>query len=213
MIRRLQTLAALGALLLLIGHGAHAAELRAIVMGVDAYQHERNLHGSINDANSVANALKPYTKSLAVLLDAQVTRDAVLKAWAGTLAASKAGDTIMVTFSGHGGRERVRVSREAPLGFREFWVMVDFDRRSKEGTTRRILSNEISQWTDAADKAHVKLIILADHCYAGTIYRSAGVDTLGIRSIPLLVDPDVPPNEKLPNISELQAAPPPPGVA
>ncbi len=198
--------------LLLFAPGARAADLRAIVMGVDAYQNERNLHGSVNDANSVATALRPYAKSLTLLLDAQVTRDAVLKAWSDALAASRPGDTIIATFSGHGGRERVRVSKEAPLGFREFWVMVDFDRRSKDGIGQRILSSEISQWTQAAEAAHVKLIILADHCYAGTIYRSVGVDALGIRSIPLLVDPDVPPNEKPPNISELQAAPPPPGV-
>lgn len=198
--------------LLLIAHAARAADLRAIVMGVDAYQHERNLHGSVNDANSVATALRPYAKSLTLLLDAQVTRDAVLKSWSDTLAASKPGDTIMVAFSGHGGRERVRVSQKAPLGYREFWVMVDFDRRSKDGIGHRILSTEINQWTQATEATHVKLIILADHCYAGTIYRSVGVDTLGIRSIPLLVDADVPPDEKPPTISELQAAPPPPGV-
>ena len=154
MMRPLRAIARFCALLLLTAETSHAAELRAIVMGVDAYQHERNLHGSINDANSVAAALNPYAKSLALLLDAQVTRDAVLNAWADTLTASKAGDTITVTFSGHGGRERVRVSRQAPLGFRQFWVMVDFDRRSSEGTDRRILSTEISQWTQAAGAKH-----------------------------------------------------------
>jgi hypothetical protein len=198
--------------LLLAGASASAADLRVIVMGVDAYQHERNLHGAVNDANSVAAALRPFANSLALLLDAQVTRDAVLRAWSDTLAASRPGDTIMVTFSGHGGRERVRVSREAPLGFRQFWVMADFDRGSQQGIGRRILSSEVAGWAKAAEAARVKLIILADHCYAGTIYRSVGVDTLGIRSIPLLVNPDVPLDEKPPNISELQAAPPPPGV-
>ena len=212
MIVRLRAAVAWVCALLLAAHPVRAADLRAVVMGVDAYQHERNLHGSVNDANSVAKALRPYAKSLTLLLDSQVTRDAVLKAWSDALAASKAGDTIMLTFSGHGGRERVRVSTDAPLGYREFWVMADFDRHSKDGIGHRILSSEISQWTGTAEAAHVKLIILADHCYAGTIYRSAGVDTLGIRSIPLLVDPDVPPDEKVPVISELQAAPPPSGV-
>ena len=200
-------------LVLLVGNvaGAHA-DLRAIVMGVDAYQTERHLHGSVNDARGVAAAVRPMAAGLTLLLDAQVTRDAVLRAWSQTLAASRPGDTILVTFSGHGGRERVRVSKQAPLGFREFWVMADFDRHSPEGVGRRILSSEVANWTDQAEAAHVKLLLLADHCYAGTIYRSIGVDSLGIRSIPLLVDGDIPADDQPPNISELKAAPPPPGV-
>ncbi len=198
--------------LLLVGGQASAGQLRAIVMGVDAYQHERPLHGSVNDARSVAAAVQPMAAGLTLLLDAQVTRDAVVRAWQQTLAASRPGDTVLITFSGHGGRERVRVSKAAPLGFREFWVMADFDRRSDGGIARRILSSEVSDWTKQAETAQVKLLLLADHCYAGTIYRSVGVDSLGVRSIPLLVDPDVPADEKLPNISELKAAPPPPGV-
>lgn len=65
--------------LLLIAASASAADLHAIVMGVDAYQHERNLHGAVNDANSVAVGLRPFAKNLTLLLDAQVTRDAVLE--------------------------------------------------------------------------------------------------------------------------------------
>ncbi len=200
------------ALLLTLAPIAAHADVRSIVIGVDKYQHEIQLSGAVNDAKLVASAIKPLSQNLIELTDTQVTRPAVLKALDGDLAASKPGDTIFISYSGHGGRERVRVTPATPTGFREFWVMVDFDRRTPDGISHRIISTEIGDWIARAHTAGVRVVLLADHCYAGKIYRDVGVDSFSVRSIPLLTDPDVPPGEKPPKISELAAAPPPPGL-
>jgi hypothetical protein len=188
------------------------AALRAVVIGVNAYSHERSLSGSVNDAAAIAAAIAPFAESVTRLTDGEVRREAVLRALESALAASAPGDTLLVSFSGHGGRERVRVTPETPTGYREFWVMADFDRKTPEGITGRVLSTEIGAWIARAGAADVRVVLLADHCYSGKIYRSAGVDVGNIRSIPTLIAPDVPPGEQPPRISELRAAPPPKGL-
>ena len=189
-----------------------AAALRALVIGVNAYQFETPLAGAVNDADSVAAAVAPLAASVTRLTDGQVRRQAVLDALNTALKASARGDTLLITYSGHGGRERVRATAETPTGYREFWVMADFNRRTAEGTTHRVLSTEIGVWLERARAAGVRVVLLADHCYAGKIYRSIGVDTGNIRSIPTMTAPDVPPNEPAPRMNELTAAPPPPGL-
>ena len=148
---------------LLLPHPA-AAALRAVVIGVNAYQHESPLAGAVNDADAVAAAVAPLAASVSRLTDAQVTRPAVLAALDAALSASGNGDTLLVAYSGHGGRERVRASPEAPTGFREFWVMADFDRRAPDGIGRRILSSEIAAWLTLARTKGVRVVLLADHC-------------------------------------------------
>ena len=191
---------------------AVAATLRAVVIGVNAYQHETPLAGSVNDADSVAAAIAPLAAGVVRLTDAQVTREAVVAALDTALRQSARGDTLLVSYSGHGGRERVRVTPETPTGYREFWVMAGFDRKTPEGQTHRVLSTEIGAWLERARAAGVRVVLLADHCYAGKIYRSLGVDTGNIRSIPTMIASGVPANEPPPKISELKAAPPPPGL-
>lgn len=200
-----------GILLLTLPTPAQAA-LRAVVIGVNAYRFETPLAGAVNDADSVAAAVAPLAASVTRLTDAQVRRQAVLDALTAALKASARGDTLLIAYSGHGGRERVRATAETPTGYREFWVMADFNRRTAEGITHRVLSTEIGVWLERARAAGVRVVLLADHCYAGKIYRSIGVDTGNIRSIPTLIAPDVPPNEQAPRVSELLAAPPPPGL-
>lgn len=196
------------------GIGAAAAsELRALIMGVDAYERERPLQGAVNDARMIESAIRPYARNVRVLLNDQVKRDAVRSAWADTLRESRSGDTILLAFSGHGGRERVPVSPTSPTGFDEYWVMVDFDRNPATvgGTDRRILDDELSAWLTAARQRGVHVILLADHCHAGTIYRSAGGTARNVRAIPETRRSDTPPGEP-PRVSELQAEPPVPGV-
>jgi len=191
---------------------AEPANVHSLVIGIDDYQFERKLRGSVNDADMIARALRPVSRDTRVLVNGDAQRAKVLGAMEDVLSASRAGDTIIVTYSGHGARERVPVSATSPLGFRQFWVMSDFDRRSEEGKARRITSTEISAWLEKARAADVKVLLLADHCFAGTIYRGVGVDVANIRSIPLLISPDVRPDEKLPDMSEMEAAPPPAGI-
>jgi len=56
-----------------------------VVIGVDDYQFERKLHGSVNDANMIAQALRPIGRDTKLMVNGDVRRDAVLGAMADAL--------------------------------------------------------------------------------------------------------------------------------
>ncbi len=191
---------------------AAAQTVRALVLGIDAYEHVQKLGGADNDARLLARALAPpLTRSVTVMLDQQVRRDAVLKAMDAIVADSAPGDVVIVTYSGHGAREQVPPS-EDPQGFRLFWVMVDFDQSTPGGLLNRILSSEIRDWLDRASARKVRVILLADNCHSGRMYRSIGVDLPRIRALPLLRSADLPADAKPPATGFFGEPPPPPGM-
>lgn len=189
-----------------------SATLRAIVIGVNAYRSVTPLRGAVNDAELVSGAISQVAASVKRLIDGEVTREAVLAALADVLTASQAGDTVFVSYSGHGGRERVGITPDTPTGFREFWVMADFDPNTPEGSERRVLSTEIRDWLVRTRAAGVRVILLADNCFSGKMYRTVGVDVGRIRSIETLTRSGLAPDEELPAKSEAELAPPPPGL-
>ena len=78
-------LTCVGLLLMPVLPGAvHAAEWRALVIGVDAYQHVSPLKGAVNDARDIAETLQAAgVRDLTTLFDEEVTREAVLSNWQG----------------------------------------------------------------------------------------------------------------------------------
>jgi hypothetical protein len=160
---------------------AKAADLRALLMGVDNYEHEHRLGGSVNDSMLLAEALRPpVTRELVLMLDQQVLRDPVLKAMDRLLMESAPGDTVLVAFSGHGA---VDIDPAFPQGYRLFWAMADVDTARPDIAKQVIYSDEIAAWIDRARARGVHAILLADNCHSGRIYRSLGVDVPKIRSL------------------------------
>ena len=95
-----------------------AQTVRALVLGIDAYEHVQQLGGADNDARLLARALAPpVARNVTLMLDQQVHRNAVLKAMDALVDDSAPGDAVIVTYSGHGAREQVPLS-EDPQGFR-----------------------------------------------------------------------------------------------
>lgn len=192
---------------------AAGPELRALVAGVNDYPNERSLRGAVNDARSVAAALRPLARHLELRLDRDVTSATLLGLWRALLAESARGDTLLVAFSGHGGREWVGVSPEHPRGIRDFWVMSDYDSRTEDGRRQRIEAPEIERLVGEANAAGVQTLIVADHCFAGAAFRSLGVDVRNLRSLPIRSAPGAPPMPaNLPELSKSVAVAVPPGL-
>nr|WP_294504676.1 caspase family protein [uncultured Rhodopila sp.] len=189
-----------------------AQTVRALVLGIDAYEHVQQLGGADNDARLLARALAPpVARNVTLMLDQQVHRNAVLKAMDALVDDSAPGDAVIVTYSGHGAREQVPLS-EDPQGFRLFWVMVDFDQATAAGLNNRILSSEIRDWLDRARARKVRVILLADNCHSGRMYRSIGVDLPRIRALPLLRSANLPADARPPFGAATKEPPPPPGL-
>lgn len=154
------------------------ANTYALVIGVDRYQHITPLRGAVNDAIDIASAistLKP--KELKLLLDEKVTRSAVLNTWESYLDLAEPGDTIIVTFAGHGASEPAHYPSSEADGRDETFLLAGFD-RSGEGAAERIRDDEIAELIGR--RPDVSHILVADSCHSGTAIRSTQYD-LGYR--------------------------------
>ncbi|MDN3719113.1 caspase family protein [Roseibium salinum] len=73
-----------------------AGEWRALVIGIDAYEHVSPLKGAVNDAQDIAQTLRAAGVSdLTMLLDGDASRAAVLSSWQ-ELVSRSAEDDILV---------------------------------------------------------------------------------------------------------------------
>ncbi|MEL7012829.1 MAG: caspase family protein, partial [Pseudomonadota bacterium] len=98
----------LGLILLLSAAHASAEESKtvALVIGIDEYEHIGNLHGAVNDAVDIAEAVKALPNSeVTMLLNQDATREAILNTWRAKADTLNPGDTFIITYAGHGGHE------------------------------------------------------------------------------------------------------------
>ena len=78
-------------------------EIRALVMGIDAYQHVRQLKGAVADARDIQTTLKAMgVGDITTLVDDQAERSAVLREIRALVQRTKRNDLIFLSIAGHG---------------------------------------------------------------------------------------------------------------
>ncbi|MEP0722442.1 MAG: caspase family protein, partial [Marinomonas sp.] len=60
---------------------AMAERTFGLVIGIDEYTYIPDLHGAVNDAEDIADALDSLGAEVTLLTDAKATRSAILGAW------------------------------------------------------------------------------------------------------------------------------------
>jgi hypothetical protein len=146
------------------------AKTFGIVIGVNEYQHLPELNGAVNDARDIAAALVTSgVDDVALLLDDDVTRIAVLQAWDTTIAKAKAGDTVIFSYAGHGGQELERVAGNEADGLDEVFLLAGFQ-VGAAGNAERIVDDELNRLFASAP--HLNIIFVADSCHSGTMTRT-----------------------------------------
>ncbi len=157
--------------------GSAAAEIHALVVGINDYAHEKKLAGAIADADDIAQALtKAGVRSITVLRNAEAQRARLQAAWDAIVAKSKPGDTIIFTYAGHGGSEPWK-SETGRAETAESFLLHRF--RAPRPTTdsaERVLGKEIKSWFKAAARKNVKILFVADSCHAGGMMRNVAPD-------------------------------------
>ena len=150
------------------------AEVRALVIGIDEYRHGSSLKGAVADAQDIAAALKALgVKDLRVRLNAEATRDNLVQDWRDLVARSQPGDTLVLTYAGHGSQTPERVAGSEEDGKDEILLLGGYTEQG-EGTRERILDDEFNQWFKEASDKGLAILFLADACHSGTLTR--GVD-------------------------------------
>jgi hypothetical protein len=117
------------------------------------------LAGCINDAQALRAIAESRGFTPTVLLDGQATALGVTRAIARAAQELAAGDTLLLTYSGHGGQVP-DVNGDEPDGRDETWVLYD----------RMLVDDELYQlWSQF--QADVRILMLSDSCHSGTVAR------------------------------------------
>jgi metacaspase-1 len=117
------------------------------------------LSGCINDANAMRALAKRQGFSSLRLIDVEATRAAVIRAVAEAAKALDPGNTLLLTYSGHGSHVPDKNNDETD-GRDETWVLYD----------GMLIDDELFQlW--GSFKTGVRIIMISDSCHSGTVLR------------------------------------------
>jgi hypothetical protein len=140
--------------------------LKAICIGIDAYPAPNTLAGCVNDARDWAALFQSLKFDVTVLLNQQATREAMLGGIGQMIASARAGDVVVIQYSGHGTQVQ-DLNGDETDGLDEALVPVDFGTGSFliDDDLRRVMSN-------ISDGVNVTCFM--DCCHSGTNTRFLG---------------------------------------
>ncbi|MEO0379735.1 MAG: caspase family protein [Pseudomonadota bacterium] len=139
-----------------------------LVIGIDEYTYIPDLHGAVNDARDIADALDSLGADVTLLIDEKATRSAILGAWKDILADATPGDRLIISYAGHGSNEPEHTPGSEEDGRDENFLLAGFAPRG-EAAGQRIRDDEIADML--AQSSGLDVIFVADACHAGTVTR------------------------------------------
>ena len=162
-------------------------QIRALLIGIDAYRYVRPLKGAVSDARDIEGALRRSgINDVTVLIDQQASRDAVIGAIEGLVQRTTRGDLVMIAIAGHGAQEQERVKGSQPDGMDTVFLLPDFA-TTTEGSRQRIIGTEFNHFLKRFEDRGARVLFIADTCHGGGLTRDvdprAGV--ISYRQVPL----------------------------
>jgi hypothetical protein len=140
---------------------------KALCIGINNYPGTHmDLQGCVNDAQdwSAVLAERGYTTTL--LLDDQATKAAMVDAMGKLIASATKGDSLIITYSGHGTYQPDSDGDEVD-GLDEALCPYDLQ------TGGAALIDDEIKTIFATRKGGVRLLLIADSCHSGTVTRAA----------------------------------------
>ncbi len=158
---------------------AVAGKIYGLVIGVDEYQFITDLHGAVNDARDIEDALSGIGAEVTTLLNDAASRDAVMAEWRRLAELMTPADQLIVTYAGHGSNEPEAIKGSEQDGRDENLLLAGF---SPYGTSagERIRDDEIAELLALSQPGQV--IFVADACHSGTLSRDL-TPSLGYRYV------------------------------
>ena len=137
---------------------------KALCIGINDYPGTDNdLSGCVNDANDWAEELGARDFSVTRMLDSQATHAAMMQAITALIWSAAKGDTLVVTYSGHG-TWVPDSSGDEPDGRDEGLCPHDIN------SVGPLLDDQIRQMFGAR-AAGVRLLLISDSCHSGSVTR------------------------------------------
>ncbi len=140
---------------------------KALCIGINNYPGtDMDLQGCVNDATDWAGVLGERGFKVASLLDDQATKAAMLKSMGELIGKAGKGDTLVITFSGHGTYQPDTDGDEVD-GLDEALCPYDLQTNGEALTDDEIRNLFLTR------KAGVRIVLISDSCHSGTVTRAA----------------------------------------
>jgi hypothetical protein len=147
-------------------------EVRALVIGIDAYQYVPQLRGAVADARDLEGALRQAgVKDLTALIDAAADRESIMRTLDGLVARSQPGDLVVLTIAGHGVQEPEHVKGSQPDGMDDVFVLAGFNPSTAVGMRQRIIGTEFNHIIKQFEARGARVMFVADACHGGGLAR------------------------------------------
>ena len=139
----------------------------ALCIGINNYPGtQMDLQGCVNDANDWAAALGERGFKVAKLIDDQATKAAMVQAMNDLIGKAGKGDSLVITFSGHGTYQPDEDGDEVD-GLDE--ALCPYDLQTNGAA---LIDDEIRE-IFGARKPGVRIVLISDSCHSGTVTRAA----------------------------------------
>lgn len=159
---------------------------KALLFGINSYKQISNLRGCENDVRNMARLLTEQfgfrESQLRQHLSQEVTKQTVADGFEWLLDGARAGDRLVLHFSGHGSNIQ-RDSGDEPID--ELICLYDMDIDNPE---TYLVDDELGQWMDRVP-AGVRMTVVLDTCHSGTGTRRIATGR-GAAKSPLLITKD-----------------------
>lgn len=143
---------------------------KALCIGINNYPGTHmDLQGCVNDANDWAVTLAERGFAVDKLLDSQATKAAMMSAMEDLIARASKGDSLVITFSGHGTYQPDTDGDEAD-GLDEALCPYDLQ------TSGAALTDDEIKALFATRKDGVRIVLISDSCHSGTVTRAAAAE-------------------------------------
>jgi caspase domain-containing protein len=146
--------------------------VRALVIGIDAYQFVPQLRGAVADARDIEQTLRNQgVMDITALYDTAADRATVMRTLDQLLERSQSGDLVVLSIAGHGVQEPEHIKGSQPDGLDNVFVLAGFNPKTGPGTQQRIIGTEFNHVIKQFEAKGTHVMFVADACYGGGLAR------------------------------------------
>jgi len=160
--------------------------VRGLIIGIDAYQHVRQLKGAVADARDIEKSLRSMGVSdVTALLDARASRENILQTIGDFIQRTSPNDLVILSIAGHGAQEPETVKGSEPDGFQDVFLLPGFEPTAL-GSQQRILASEFNHFIRQFELRGAKVLFVADTCHGGGLAREIDprAEEMSYRQVP-----------------------------
>jgi hypothetical protein len=160
--------------------------VRGLIIGIDAYQHVRQLKGAVADARDIEKSLRSMGVSdVTMLLDAGASRDNILQTISELIQRTSPNDLVVLSIAGHGAQEPETVKGSEPDGLQDVFLLPGFEAAAL-GSQQRILASEFNHFIRQLELRGAKVMFVADTCHGGGLAREIDprAEEMSYRQVP-----------------------------